>query len=53
MENQQLPTQSEFLKNEILTGPDCTNNPTEEVPKPHDHGENLIRGRQTTLWPTH
>ena len=53
LESQQLPTQSEVLKNEIHTRPECTNNPTEEVPEPHDHGENLIRRRQTALWPIH
>jgi hypothetical protein len=49
MESQQLPTQSEVLKDEILAGSECTNNPTEEVPEPHDHGKNLIRHSQMRL----
>ena len=53
MESQQLSTQSEVLKDEILTGPEYTNNPAEEVPEPYDHGKNLSRRCQTALWPTH
>src|ERR1035438_4642484 len=26
---------------EILAGPECTNNPAEEVPEPYDHAQNL------------
>jgi hypothetical protein len=43
MKSQQLLTQSKILEDDILSGPECTNNPAEDVPKPHDHGKNLTR----------
>ena len=41
MKSQQLLTQSKIFEDEILAGPECTNNPAEEVPEPYDHAQNL------------
>jgi hypothetical protein len=53
MKSEYLLTQGKIFEDDILAGPECTNNPAEEVPEPHDHSKHLIRGRQTTSWPTH
>ena len=34
-------TEGEVFKDEALAGTERTNNPTNEVPEPHDHGKNL------------
>jgi len=34
-------TAGEVFKDEILAGTESTNNPTNEMPEPHDHGKNL------------
>ena len=41
MKSQQLLTQGKIFEDEILAGPECTNNPAEEVPEPYDHAQNL------------
>jgi hypothetical protein len=41
MEYQQLLTQGEIFKDEILVGTESSNNPTKKLPKPHHHGKNL------------
>ena len=41
MKSEQLLTQGKIFEDEILAGPECTNNPAEEVPEPHDHAQNL------------
>jgi len=41
VKSQQLLTQSKIFEDEILAGPECTNNPAEEVPEPPDHAQNL------------
>ncbi len=42
MKSQQLLTQGKIFEDDILAGPECTNNPAEEVPEPYDHAQNLI-----------
>jgi len=34
-------TEGEVFEDEILAGTESTNNPTNEVPEPHNHGKNL------------
>ena len=41
MKSEQLLTQGKIFEDEILAGPECTNNPAEEVPEPYDHAQNL------------
>ena len=41
MKSQQLLTQGKIFEDDILAGPECTNNPAEEVPEPYDHAQNL------------
>jgi hypothetical protein len=53
MESEQLPTQGEILKDEILAGTDRTNNPAEQVPEPHNHGKNLSEMTPTETIPSH
>jgi hypothetical protein len=36
-----LLTQGKIFEDEILAGPECTNNPAEEVAEPYDHAQNL------------
>ena len=43
MQSEQLLTQSEVFKDEIMARTECTNHPAEEVPEPNDHGTNFIR----------
>ena len=42
MKSEQLLTQGKIFEDEILAGPECTNNPAEDVPEPYDHAQNLI-----------
>jgi hypothetical protein len=39
--SEQLLTQGKIFEDDILAGPECTNNPAEEVPEPYDHAQNL------------
>ncbi|MGA3316560.1 MAG: hypothetical protein ABSC64_08990 [Candidatus Korobacteraceae bacterium] len=41
MKSEQLLTQGKIFEDDILAGPECTNNPAEEVPEPYDHAQNL------------
>ena len=41
MKSQQLLTQGKIFEVDILAGPECTNNPVEDVPEPYDHAMNL------------
>ncbi|HZL70369.1 MAG TPA: hypothetical protein VFC29_23895 [Candidatus Limnocylindrales bacterium] len=41
MKSEQLLTQGKIFEDEILAGPECTNNPAEDVPEPYDHAQNL------------
>ena len=41
MKSEQLLTQSKIFEDEILAGPERTNNPAKEVPEPPDHAQNL------------
>src|SRR5664279_5659196 len=41
VKSQQLLTQGKIFEDDILAGPECTNNPAEEVPEPYDHAQNL------------
>src|ERR1017187_3067729 len=41
VKSEQLLTQGKIFEDEILAGPECTNNPAEEVPEPPDHAQNL------------
>ena len=34
---------SQVFKDEVLPGPESADHPPEEMPKQHNHGENLIR----------
>jgi len=38
VESEQLLTQGEIFKDEILARTESTNSPTNEVPEPHGHG---------------
>jgi hypothetical protein len=51
VESEQLLTQGEILKDEILAGTERTNNPAEKVPEPHDHGKNLSEMSPTETIP--
>ena len=39
MESEQLLTQSEIFKDEILAGTKTIDKPAEKVPEPHNHGK--------------
>ena len=41
MKSEQLLTQGKIFEDDILAGPECTNNPAEDVPEPYDHAQNL------------
>jgi hypothetical protein len=41
VKSEQLLTQGKTFEDEILAGPECTNNPAEDVPEPYDHAQNL------------
>jgi hypothetical protein len=43
VESDQLLTQSEVLKDEVLMGSKNTNQPAYKVPKQHNHARNLTR----------
>ena len=40
MQSQQLPTESQVLEDEVLTGTESADQPTDEMSKRHDHGKN-------------
>jgi hypothetical protein len=41
VKSEQLLRQGKIFEDDILAGPECTNNPAEEVPEPYDHAQNL------------
>jgi hypothetical protein len=41
VKSEQLLTQGKIFEVDILAGPECTNNPVEDVPEPYDHAQNL------------
>ena len=41
MKSEQPLTQGKIFEDDIFAGPECTNNPAEEVPEPYDHAQNL------------
>ena len=41
MKSEQLLTQGKIFEDDIIAGPECTNNPAEDVPEPYDHAQNL------------
>src|ERR1022692_4837675 len=41
VKSEQLLTQGKIFEDDILAGPECTNNPAEDVPEPYDHAKNL------------
>jgi hypothetical protein len=41
VKSKQLLTQGKIFEDDILAGPECTNNPAEEVPETYDHAQNL------------
>ena len=41
MKSEQLLTQGKIFEDDILAGPEGTNNPAEDVPEPYDHAQNL------------
>jgi hypothetical protein len=41
VKSEQLLTQGKIFEDDILAGPECTNNLAEEVPEPYDHAQNL------------
>jgi hypothetical protein len=43
VQSQQLLTERQVFKDEVLPGPESADHPPEEMPKQHDHGEDLIR----------
>jgi len=43
VQSQQLLTERQVFKDEVLPGPESADHPPEEMPKQHNHGENLIR----------
>ena len=51
MERQQLLTEGQIFKHEVLTGLEGANRPAENVPEPSDHGENLNETSPTELIP--
>ena len=57
MQSQQLLTESEIFKDQILSGTERTDNPSQEMPERRDdgqdHGPNLIETRLITFSPNH
>ena len=41
MESQQLLTKGQILQNKVFSGPKSSDEPTDEVPKQPNHGQNL------------
>jgi hypothetical protein len=41
VKSEQLLRQGKIFEDDILAGPECTNNPAEDVPEPYDHAQNL------------
>lgn len=42
MQRQELLAESQIFEDEVLTGTEGTDNPTDEVPEARDHGSNII-----------
>jgi len=40
MQSRQLPTESQVLEDEVLTGTESADEPPEEMSKRHNHGKN-------------
>ena len=53
VQSQQLLTERQVFKNEVLPGPESADHPPEEMPKQHDHGENLIAKPESSFAPRH
>jgi RNA-directed DNA polymerase len=53
VQSQQLPTERQVFKDEVLPGPESADHPPEEMPKQHDHGENLIGKSESSFAPRH
>jgi RNA-directed DNA polymerase len=51
--SQQLLTERQVFKDEVLPGPESADHPPEEMPKQHDHGENLIGKSESSFAPRH
>ena len=49
VQRQQLRAESQIFQNEVLTGTQSTENPTEKMAMSHDHGPNFTGTRGTTL----
>ena len=56
MQRKKLLTQSEIFENEILSGTECNDKPSQEMPERHDygrnHGSNLIGRPRIKLVPS-
>jgi hypothetical protein len=50
VKSEQLLTQGKIFEDDILAGPECTNNPAEEVPEPYDHAQNLTGTLPIEIW---
>jgi len=42
VQSQQLPTESQVFKDEVLAGAKKADDPPEEMPERHNHGKNII-----------
>jgi hypothetical protein len=42
VQSQQLLTESQVFKDEVLSGPESADHPPKEMPKRHNHAKNLI-----------
>lgn len=49
VQRQQLLAESQIFQNEVLTGTESTENPTEKMAKSHHHSPNSTGTRGTTL----
>ena len=49
VQRQQLLAESQIFQNEVLTGTESTENPTEKMAKSQDHGPNFTGTRRTPL----
>jgi hypothetical protein len=53
VQSQQLLTERQVFKDEVLPGPESADHPPEEMPKQHDNGENLIGKSESSFAPRH
>ena len=53
MQSQQLPTESQVLEDEVLSGTDAADQPTEEMSERRDHGKNSNEKIRIQLLPSH